>query len=910
MSRSRASHVSTTGLFALAYLLLVSCGAPPPEQTVEVDVAGCDALLPPEPRCRPGDDGRLTLWLPATDNASLHLEGASLLDRTSVQQGQRLQVEIEPGSPHLRLRVDDGAVRRGWELALVPSSKAPWVTEMERLRAAGQDLEAEAFLRRELQAADLPDERGTQLYRLAGLVRRRGEAEPARQLLAESMAWFQDQKRYLEAVRSGTALSYWLHLDDLWSEERQVLDRLERAPSVSAEADFLLHFFIGQLAFHTGDLRTTQRRLQAASQQAERLGLDRFQHQAQQVLAQAWTRGGQWDRGEALFQRLADNVDTQSGDCEQAIFFNNLGWNRLLTREGGFEGPDPLPALRQAEDLVGHCDDVDPGRGQRERANIATNLALAHLHAGDLDAAEAALQRARATFPHPERKVLLWWKEIDARLALQRGDTETALRHFAEESELAADGVYARAAWRAAVGTARTLWTSGRTSEALAAFQRAESLLDSEALSLPIGDDRSTFVARRQWASSLYLEALLEMSEDRLAMDTARRARSRILRSLWRGQRLAHLSAEDRAAWNDVMARYHTVRGELEDTLKDAWQLPGDQLQVLESRQAVLRAQLTTLLDQAFQIVATDLDRSHTLRPPDAQEALLVFHPAADGWLGFGQLGERILTASLQVQLGAPGSELSARLLSPFSELLDDAAAIRILPYGALRDIDFHALPYRGEPLVVHRRVVYGLDLPATDAAPPSLGSALMVIDPNDNLPSTAQETIALEGALQRHAIEAVHWLRGSVADGDAVRRALPQVDLFHFAGHGEFDGWESALLLADASRLQVADILALPQVPPRVILSGCETGRSGAEGLHRLEDAAGLGAAFLTAGSQEVIATQRPVEDDLAADLMSGLYAHWDLGDDAAEALRQTQIAQWRQDRSSDWASFRAIEP
>ena len=71
----------------------------------------------------------------------------------------------------------------------------------------------------------------------------------------------------------------------------------------------------------------------------------------------------------------------------------------------------------------------------------------------------------------------------------------------------------------------------------------------------------------------------------------------------------------------------------------------------------------------------------------------------------------------------------------------------------------------------------------------------------------------------------------GAEASPAAVRRAIEQAALLHYAGHGDFageTGWESALRLADDGQLTLPDILALDRVPSTVVLSGCETGRSG----------------------------------------------------------------------------------
>lgn len=890
----------------LASTLVTSCVSEPTGHPLEVEYTGCASVSWPGPRCQLSEDRQLRLWIPVPDRAIMTIsDGSRIVEQQAVQQGQRLLVEITDGTQQLEILAEDGPRRATWSLTVEHRPQAQWWTEVRRLQVAGEPQQAEDILRSQLQSSAPAEDRGDVLYRLAGQVYRRGDTAEAQQLMIEAVAWYRQAERPLESIRSGTALSYWLHADGQWVEERQVLDSLGQLSSPTAEGSFLLHFFQGQLAIETGDLRTALRHLRASAEQAERVGLDRFRHQSEQLLANTLAQTGRRAEAASLLNRLAQDDAVLSNECERALFSNTLGWSRLLELEAGTEA-EPLPALELAASLMPNC----PGFEQ-DLANVYTNLSLAYLHADALDLSRDYLQRARQMQLRPQRRLLLWWQEIAARLALAGGAYDTALEHFADEARLAQEALVPHAHWRAELGTARTLWALDQQDDALIAFQQAEQLLDAEALRVPVGGDRAAFVAQREWASSLYLDALLTAASPGEAMAAARRARSRVLRSLWRGQRLAFLSAEDRGRWDRAISHYQATRSSLENNLRQEWQLPSDLLAEARARNSQLRSDLEDALDRALEVIASPIESSYSLRPLADGEVVLIFHPMDDGWLGFAEGPGGVVAKALgNISADAPSGELATQLLDPFADQLEVASTVRLLPYGELRDIDFHALPFAGEPLVVQRSVIYGLDLPTNTLRVDPIARALMVIDPNQDLPNTRRESDALRSAFTAHDVDQVHWLEGSTARGDAVRQLLPEVDLFHFAGHGYFDGWDSSLGLAEDSRLSVGDIFALPRVPPRVILSGCETGRSGNDALYRLEDAAGIGSAFLTAGSQEVIATQRPVDDGLAAELMAGLYPSWTAGRSAAEALRQTQITQWRQDPASDWASFRAIEP
>lgn len=903
-------HRQRLGFVLLVALTLSACGDAPPSPPLEVEVAGCTSVRP-GPICVVDGEGQLQLWLPVSPAAAVTLNaGANIVEQAAVQGGQRLIVQVGKDLRRLQLSSHDAGAprassRASWSLALRHRAAPPWWLQTQQLLARGEVAAAEDFLRSQMSDNPSLEDHGERLFRLAGLVYRRGETAEARRLLRRAMEEYRAAERPLELIRSGTALSFWLHADNLWGEERQLLASLETVTGATAEGDLLRHFFQGQLALETGDLRTAHKRLQAAVQQAERLGLDRFRHQGEQLLARALMRAGRQDDAAGIFERLANDPTGLASPCEQALFFNNLGWSRLLQLEGGQQAEAVAP-LRRAVDLLQRCPDH-----QDELANIVTNLALASLHGGQTADSRRHLQRARRLQPRPQLRIQLWWLEIEARLALSARQHQAALGLFAEEAQLAKEALVPRAHWRAELGIARTLWGLGRRGEALAAFQRAEEILDSESLSVPVGVDRAAFVAQRQWASSLYLETLLLSQQPGEAMRAARRARSRVLRSLWRGQRLAHLSPSERRRWDSTLSRYQAVRSALDRNLQATWELPGDRLAAAAERRRELRASLREILDTALEVLASPSSSGYALRPPQHGEAVLLFHPGTDGWLGFLEGSEGVVAKALgHVDSEASPDQLAAHLLEPFAAPLRRSTTLRILPYGELRDIDFHALPFDDEPLIVRQPVVYGLDLPADAPTVPAIDAALMVIDPGRDLPHTRREKAALRGALERQRVTRVHWLEGLDAEVEAVRRLLPAVDLFHFAGHGLFDGWDSALGLADDSRLSVDDIFALSRVPARVVLSGCETGRSGTPDLHGLEDASGIGAAFLTAGSREVIATQRPVDDHLAAALMSNLYPAMADGHGAAEALRQAQVSHWRRKPSSDWASFRAIVP
>jgi cellulose synthase operon protein C len=285
--------------------------------------------------------------------------------------------------------------------------------------------------------------------------------------------------------------------------------------------------------------------------------------------------------------------------------------------------------------------------------------------------------------------------------------------------------------------------------------------------------------------------------------------------------------------------------------------------------------------------------------------------------VGFAVTGHDAVVRRLgAIDLGASAAELGDRLLAPFRAEIGPATRLRVLPYGALEGLDFHALLFEGEPLVAHAPVAYGVDLPARPSMPadPAATSALVVADPRGDLPAARAEAQRIAGMLrERGGLEPL-VLQGREATHRAVRDAieLRQTSLLHYAGHGVFegrDGWESGFPLAAGGWLSVGDVLVLRRAPDLVLLSGCETARapsgSSAAGL-------GLAQAFIVAGSRAVVASSRPVDDTLAERLMTALHRALgaNAGIDLAASLREAELAVRRESPGADWAAFRVLVP
>ncbi len=274
-------------------------------------------------------------------------------------------------------------------------------------------------------------------------------------------------------------------------------------------------------------------------------------------------------------------------------------------------------------------------------------------------------------------------------------------------------------------------------------------------------------------------------------------------------------------------------------------------------------------------------------------ELLLSWFETDDGWLGFATTPDGVRAVELgPVRAGESKRALSDALLGPFAPEIAAAHVITLLPDGALEPIDLHTLPVDGAPLLAARPVRYGLDLasePPSDPPPPR--TALLVYDPDDSLLGALREGRAVTDALGPTLHASLTW---PAATRTAILGELGRVDLLHYAGHAVSGSaaFGGALAVADGE-LSGAHVVA-GQAPAVVVLSACD----GSRGRDLDVSSLGLAQAFLAAGSQAVLATERPLDDHLGAALADALYARVpELG--WAEGWRQAVLA--LEDREAD---------
>ncbi|MEZ4267155.1 MAG: CHAT domain-containing protein [Myxococcota bacterium] len=872
----------------------------------EVEVAGCTSFRrAPDAICLTLPETVLTLAVRAEVSATVTVAPSGEELAASAGGWRRFRVGPDLDASRLTVEVDDGDGRSAWSLALGRFEEAPAVAEAQRARAAREFDRALTLVETALRSPSLDGRAKARLVGLRARVRiAQGAMAAAEAELREALHLDREHGLVSDATRDSMALA-WVLIDGLKLDDAaEVLTDLERFAHGYDEAPAQIAFNRASLHRRAGRQRDALRALDDAEVIAVRLGLDTLHAQVQQSTANVLQEVGRFEESSAILQGLVDLSGADGDPCARATLLTNLGWARLAVVEAGGEATT-LPVLREALKLW-RSECASPP----EVGNALVNLSLAHLQGGRVREAREHLREATAAGAADSAVIEAWRLDLDGRIALAEGRTDAAASAFEGLAELAREAGVADAALRATLGTAEVLAAQGRNEEALAAWVEADRRLDEALRAVPLGEGLGNFLASATRGPRHHVDLLMTLERPAEALEVARRARTREVTVLRRLRALSALGPEARVRWEAAVATWRTERQALDAAAQEDWKLAADRRAAAAQARVERERKLRQVLDDALAIVAPE--SSGELGPAAAAgELTLAAHPGVRGLWLFGATEGAVRGVHLDALPRAPDA-MSAALLEPFRAELARATTLRILPYGALREVDFHALPWDGRPLGASRPLAYAVDLPHLPGAPASdAPAALVVADPARNLAGALAEVDAVR-ALLRGDATAPTVMDAASATLAAVQERLPHVGLFHFAGHGWFGGlggWESALGLASGQRLTVGDILALPRVPATVVLSGCETGRSDRGGPGAT---LGLGEAFVISGAEAVIAATRPVDDALAAAVSVALYADGRaaLARDPAAALQRAQATVRAALPDADWASFRLIVP
>ncbi len=895
-----------------------------------IEYAGCRRVLD-GPICVLPNHRRLTLWARHRDCEEVGIAGSvnSSPPAIEVQGGCRFEIEIEEGTSELVVETRARDERSIWALEFVDAAVEDWLQKALAYCRDGAWDEARALLQPRASGPE-PGDAGAALSLLARIEQRGGQVELRDRLYRQALAAHRQAGRLSDLIKDSAGFTYYLIEEKRWPEAFELLDTLPvAATGGSAEARYSEAFYRGLLAEETGDFRAALSWTSRAARSAERAGAGRRRYLAEDMLARQLSTVGLVDEAAALYSRMrldelcdadADGEADAQADadakaslltaCDCVRFAVNRAWAGLLALESGRPRTEPRPATLLAAAERALDEDQYSGCARAEDLpNVRLNRALAALHDGDLPAAQDHLERAQIDSGSSPR-LALWQLDIKARIWLGRSQPQAALELYDELARRAELGAAPEAAWRAAFGRAMALESLGQTDEANDACARADVLLDRESLLIPMHAGRSAFLAGRQPAAAFCLDLLLRGDREHEALSFARRSVSRALRNLRFTARLAELAPAERDLWMQAVSSYQRRAEEIDELAERIWRgLARDEEERLTQELKGKRRELRHELDRWFAALGVGPAASAAeLVPPAPGTLLLVFHPLPQGWAALAHSGDFVGAHRVKLADETLEIQLSERLLEPFAEQIRGAAEVQIVAYGALRDVDFHALPFADGSLLEEVPVTYRVDLPSGSAAV-SWPSSRAVVLPGSGLLEAPAEARAVRASLESSGRWQVEFLEKDAASRRELLRRLPDTAIFHYAGHADYDensrGWDSHLALPNGGRLSVDDVLALSRGPRWVVLSGCETGRdSDSVPLPSI----GLAQAFLIVGAEAVVAATAEVSDEDAAELMAALYRHWQPPRSLAAAMRKAQLELEERSPESGWRKFRVL--
>lgn len=880
----------------LAAIALLGCRDPEPKAAgvepppaVElaaapvVELTGCVLDEARARTCSIRSDTRLVLWVDAPAQPELTIAGTALehIAYEPVDDGWR--VRLPPATPLGELRVSVPG-SEAWTLSLDAAPQTPTVDAIFATLPVAESNPEEpmaqraALTRLEREIAVLPGYEAIRADALASRVALAlGESERA---LSHAEAALARALRlgygseviagahlvYQQAPRAATESAWALELQDIYEDND--LDAGLRARSDYNRA---------LQAIADGNLGRALDLLETSARWARELDLVRDElgaaSQRLWILALLGRDAEQRETIDRIMELIEQRRTTNT--CLDVAVLNNVGWSLLVARARNGVGQDVERFLERTLSEfspTGRCDGTRTQQSHSSLVNAHLNYAIHALLVRDFE----LLRRRLAWFSDQETGTAYaaWVRYLQGELSLHDGAALHAIELVPTLSTIEDDPLLA---WQSAVLRGRANEALGRRAEALAAYLAAEKILDLTSQSLPVDQGREGLSVGLHAGASRAIGLLLVEGRTRDAIEAARRSRGRALQPIGRAARLATLTKERRAEWASAQSRYQQIARQLHERLQAAWRLPLDERAALESSLERMRSELRDAHgDMSAVLASAPVDAPRAAHPP-AGVMLLLFHPKSDGWFAFAVLDEDARSIELPT-FDPSDADLGRVFLDPFDDLLESAKEVRLLTMGESVSVAFHRLQWRGRPLLEARPLAWGMDIAAPDAVT-GTRRALVVSAPEERGEQGTTELARDEGQLVARGLRGAGFevveLRGASASAASVVDGLDGDDWFHYAGHGVSagtSGWDSALRLANETRLDVRDILALPTPPRAAILSACETAAAlpgtTAGGMH-------LAGSFVLAGASFVIGTQAPIRDEAAAAFSAALYEH-----------------------------------
>lgn len=492
----------------------------------------------------------------------------------------------------------------------------------------------------------------------------------------------------------------------------------------------------------------------------------------------------------------------------------------------------------------------------------------------------------------------------------------------------------------------------GKQDDALAAYEKAIEIIESQRSGLGGSDDRASFMELHIEVYNDIIRLLIEMGRDSDALQYLERSKARSFLDMIGGRKLGLKTDEEK----EVVEKQIEIEKEINSlTMKLRGGGGATRGATVEQNSEQLRAAQTRLSELLIDVKNMNPEFSSlvTVNPPDISQvesllggttAIIEFLPGENGlniWvikeggvtLRSNDAAEKKLAAQVQILRSKitrgslddgykrQAENLYDMLIAPVEDLIDGMETLIIVPHGALHYLPFNLLMKDDEFLIDRfmlaespsgSALVYIVDKENPDNRKLfALGDPVTTLNP---LPAARAEVEAIEtdfpGAVAFFGADAKETLLGSKDAANA--------DYVHIASHGLFfpdkPMFSALALSADAAAgrdgyLQVHEIFGLDlKAANLVTLSACETGLSA---ITVGDDLVGLSRAFIYAGAPRIIVSLWSVNDVSTGELMKTMYDALKNGEAPAAALRDAQLKLKSNPEFSHpffWAPFQII--
>jgi CHAT domain-containing protein len=507
----------------------------------------------------------------------------------------------------------------------------------------------------------------------------------------------------------------------------------------------------------------------------------------------------------------------------------------------------------------------------------------------------ASLLESAVRMQPPRLETLLLLSSVRYRL----GQYEAARAAAAEAISL--DGARGEKKRSALWHRARALWKLGKTEDALRdSRQLMDSVEEARRKLVPTDFMKQGFSNTDRDVTSLSIQILLDNHEDREALETAERARSRALLDLLATKNVRRDSASSanrsRAATTEnaiaLARRLHStiVAYWVDDCTTIIWTVSPTG-RIAHVRTETGAPTLEKWIHEALFPSANPGSSSRLQIASRSGEAMLVRQDSRAPWR---QLYEALIRPVRSSLPSTPGSRLVIIPSGPlfrvsFAALTDEKGSYLIEQYALSYAPAMEVFQYTRQAQQRTASIPARYLLVANPSGMPAAGGK-----PLSALPWSENEVRSI---FRLAPAGTATLLQGKQADEASVRKAMAAAKVIHLATHGVIDNndpLKSFLALGRVGerpgmngRLTAEEIYSIDLHADLVVLSACRTGLGRISG----DGVAGLARAFFYAGAASVISTLWDVPDRPTARLTEEFYRSFPKSIGKSESLREAQL-------------------